>query len=443
MALSSTLAIGLVVGLWLMSLRIRETLNWHPRIALVIVALGWAAMGVLGALPFLLSGALGPVDALFESISGFTTTGASVITDVESLPRGLLLWRSITHWLGGVGIVVVAVAVLPVLGTAGYMLARTEAPTLGERLFPRILQTARVVMAVYVALTVIQTILLLGGGMTLFDAASHSFGTVATGGFSTRNLSIAAYESLYIEIVVISFMILSSLPLALHYLALRRPRTYWANAQLRFHLAVLGTACILVALDLWQKGLYPGLGTSLRHATFQVVSHQTTTGFATADTALWTPFAQLVLVLVMLIGGCTGSTSGAIKTFRVLVVVKVVRNQILRMGRRRAVTPIRVGEQVLDDRTVEQVGIFVVGYLAVWALGTMSLTAFGIDPVTALGAAAGTLGGVGPGLGDVGSMDNYAWMPAGAKIICIILMVLGRLEIFSLLVIFHPAFWRG
>ena len=326
LALFVSCAVAVISGLALLSRYAQLGEDLRRRDAVVVVVASWLGVGVIGALPFVLSGALGPIDALIESISGFTTTGASVVSEIEALPAGLLFWRSMTHWLGGMGILVLAVAVLPFLGGAGYQLFKTEAPALEqERLYPRILQTARALFAVYVALTFLQAALLTAGGMSTYDAVAHAFGTIATGGFSTRNTSVGAYHSLYVEVVIIIFMIVGSIPFGAHYRGLRDPRAYLESAQVKLHLTILGVASGAVALDLWARGVYAGLADALRYGTFQVTSQMTTTGFATADSEQWTPFGQLVLITVMFFGGCTGSTSGGIKIFRLLVLAPAPR----------------------------------------------------------------------------------------------------------------------
>jgi trk system potassium uptake protein len=442
-ALLLSAGIAELFGVMLLGLFAHRKEDLRQRDAILAVVLSWLGVSALGALPYMLTGVLDPVDALFESISGFTTTGASVIAAIEDLPAGLLFWRSLTHWIGGMGILVLAIAVLPFLGSAGYQLFRAEAPALEqERLYPRMIQTARAMFFVYVLLTLLQAALLMLGEMSLFDALAHAFGTIATGGFSTRNASIGAFGSLYIEVVVIVFMVLGSIPFGVHHRGFRNPRAYLESMQVRVFVAVLSVACIAVACELWARGVYANLGDSFRYATFQVTTLMTTTGFATADSEQWTPFSQLVLILVMFIGGCTGSTAGGIKIFRFLVLGKLVLRQMFTLLHPRAVRPIRIGRQIVDEQVVQSAGVFFVMYLVVAFLGTFGLVAFGADGMTALTATVATLGGVGPGLGEVGPYDNYAWMPDGAKVICILLMLLGRLEIFTFAVVFTPSFWQ-
>jgi trk system potassium uptake protein TrkH len=441
-ALGISAAIGAALGVTPLALLARREDELRRADAIVVVVLSWLGVSALGALPFMLSGVLGPIDALFESISGFTTTGASVIAAVEDLPAGLLFWRSLTHWLGGMGILVLAIAVLPFLGSAGYQLLKTEAPTLEqERLYPRMIQTARALFGVYVLLTGVQTVLLMLGGLSLFDALAHAFGAISTGGFSTRNASVGAYGSLYVEVVVLIFMILGSMPFEVHHRGLRNPKAYLENTQVRVHLALLSAACISVSLELWARGVYGDLGDSFRYGTFQITSQMTTTGFATADSEQWTPFGQLVIILVMFIGGCTGSTSGAIKTFRFIVLGKLVLRQLAALVHPRVIRQIRVGRQIVHERVVQSASVFFFAYLVAAALGAFGLMIFGADGMTALTATAAMLGGVGPGLGQVGPYDNFAWMPDGAKVICMALMILGRLEIFTFIVVFIPGFW--
>lgn len=442
-ALGISAAIAAGLGATPLALFARQKEDLRQRDAIVVVVLSWLGVSALGALPFILSGVLDPIDALFESVSGFTTTGASVIAAIEDLPSGLLFWRSLTHWLGGMGILVLVIAVLPFLGSAGYQLLKTEAPTLEqERLYPRMVQTARALFGVYVLLTAVQTGLLMLGGLSLFHALCHAFGAISTGGFSTRNASVGAYGSLYVEAIILIFMILGSMPFEVHHRGLRNPKAYLENTQVRIHLALLTVACISVSLELWARGVYADLGDSFRYGTFQIVSQMTTTGFATTDAEQWTPFGQVVFVLVMFMGGCTGSTSGGIKTFRLIVLGKLVLLQLSALVGPRIIRQIRVGRQVVEEQVVQSASMFFVAYLVAAALGAFGLMIFGADGMTALTATAAMLGGVGPGLGEVGSYDNFAWMPDGAKVICMALMILGRLEIFTFVVVFIPGFWR-
>lgn len=443
LALSISASVSLVVGglLWIPFARDRADLR--RRESLLIVVFSWIGMSLLGALPFLLSGRLEVLDSLFESVSGFTTTGASVIGEIEALPCGLLFWRSLTHWLGGLGIIVLAVAILPFLRLAGYQLLATEAPAMDDqRLHPRIAQTARTLFAIYASLTALEVLFLLAGDMTLYDAVTHAFGTIATGGFSTRNASVGAYRSVYIDMVIVVFMFLGAVPFGLHYHGIRRPRTYLYDPQLRFFAGVLLGACTLVTVELWGEGVYDTLGEAARYAFFQVTSLMTTTGFATADSEGWTSLSKVVLLAVMFIGGCTGSTSGAIKVFRFIVLWKVAMRDIFRMLHPRAVRPVMIGGQVIGADVIAGAEALFVVYLLTAVLGTGILIAIGMDGLTALSGTAATLGGVGPGLGGVGPYDNYAWIPAGGKVVFIALMLLGRLEIFVLAVLFTPRFWK-
>jgi len=446
LALGLSTGIGLVLGglLALPLLERREAIDIDQRGAILVVVLSWVGLGVLGALPFILNGTLNPVDALFESISGFTTTGASVIAEVEALPAGLQFWRCFTHWLGGMGIIVLVVAALPLLGPMGYQLFRTEAPAMDEdRFIPRVTRTAQALLTVYVALTLAETVLLLLGGLSPLDALAHSFATIATGGFSTRNASVGAYHSLYVELVVIVFMVLGSLPFWVHYRGLRNPRAYLESSQSRLHLGLLAAACALVSLQLWSRGVYSHPGEAFRYGSFQVTSLMTTTGFATADSEQWTAFSHIILVAVMFLGGCNGSTAGAIKTFRILALGKVVRRQFTALLHPNVVRPVRIGGQTVGEDVLRSAGLYIFAYLATAFAGTVALVLCRIDPMTAVTATAATLGGVGPGLGAVGPYDNYGWMPEEAKFICMALMLLGRLEIFMLAALCHPDFWRG
>lgn len=445
LALGLSAAISIVLGgLMALPLLERRQEDIDQRGAILVVVLSWLGLGVLGALPFVLNGTLGPVDALFESISGFTTTGASVIAQVEALPAGLSFWRCFTHWLGGMGIIVLVVAALPLLGPMGYQLFRTEAPAMDEdRFIPRVTRTAQALLVVYVALTLSETVLLMLGGLPLLDALAHSFATIATGGFSTRNASVGAYHSLYVELVVIAFMVMGSLPFWVHYRGLRNPRAYLESSQTRLHLGLLAAACAAVSIQLWLRGVYSHPGEAFRYGSFQVTSLMTTTGFATADSEQWTSFSHIILITVMFVGGCNGSTAGAIKTFRVLALGKVMKRQFTALLHPNAVRPVRIGGQKVDEEVLRNAGTYIFAYLLTAVAGTVALVVCRVDPLTAVSATAATLGGVGPGLGAVGPYDNYGWMPPEAKFICMALMLLGRLEIFMMVAMCHLDFWRG
>lgn len=410
----------------------------------LIVTLSWLGAAAFGALPYALSGVASPLDAFFESISGFTTTGASIFPDPESLPRGILFWRDFSQWLGGMGIIVLAVAVLPFLGVGGMQLFRAEVPgPTPDRLQPRISQTAKVLWGVYLALTALQVVLYSLGGMSLFDSVTHSFGTMPTGGFSPRTASMAAFESPYIQYVTIIFMYLAGVNFALHYRALGgKPRSLLADEEWRFYTGLLLTATAIVLVANLVAGTNTSTESTFRASLFQVVSIGTTTGFATADYVTWPAVTQALLVVLMFIGGMAGSTGGGIKTMRLWAALKQGMVELRKHLHPRAIIVTRVGGRVVHEGVMLDILAFMLLFFASFVVAALLLMILGIDLVTAAGASAAAIGNVGPGLAQVGPTSNYSWMPMTGKMILAALMLLGRLEIYTVLVILQPYFWR-
>ena len=411
-----------------------------------VVALAWLSIGAAGAVPFLLTGVIGsPVAALFEAISGFTTTGATVFGDIESLPRGILFWRNLTQWIGGMGIIVLGIAVLPFLGVGGMQLFRAEVPgPTPERLQPRIAQTAKLLWYVYAGLTAAQVVLYLAGGLSPFDAVTHAFTTLSTGGFSPHGDSLAGFSP-YAQYVTIFFMYLAGISFALHFRALSRGAApYLKHHEWRFFTAVLAGAAVLAFLGLWSQGAVgdQGLEPTLREALFQTVSITTTTGYVTADYEAWTTGGQLLLVALMFMGGMAGSTGGGMKVIRVQALWKHGLTELRRSLHPRAVMVTRVGGKVVSEDVLLRVLAFALLYLALFAAGVLALAALGHDLATSVGAAAATLGNIGPGIGGVGAVDHYGWMGSATQSVLVFLMLVGRLEIFTVLLLFHPDTWR-
>jgi len=415
------------------------------RDGLAVVALGWIAAALAGALPYLISGLISdPVGAVFETMSGLTTTGATVLSGLEGVPRGLLLWRATTHFLGGMGVLVLCVAILPLLKVGGMQIYRAEIPgPEKERLTPRIVTTARALWGVYVLLCILEILLLRVGGMSTFEAVCHTFATMATGGFSTRSGSIGDFHSVYVETVIIVFMLLAGANFALHYQLLRgRLLSYLRNAEFRSYVGIWAVACLLLMLVLRCSGTYPGWSEALRRAVFQGTSIMTTTGFTTADFDGWPESARLILLVLMFIGGCAGSTGGGMKVFRVVVAAKKAARDLMRFMRPRVVVRIWLGEKVVEEETVSHVASFVLLFVGVWVMASLAMSFFTPDLVTALSAVAATLGNIGPGLGAVGAAENYAAVPVAGKVILTLCMLLGRLELYTVLVLLMPTFWR-
>jgi trk system potassium uptake protein TrkH len=395
-------------------------------------------------LPFVFSGAIPSyLNAFFETMSGFTTTGSTILTDIEAMPPSLLLWRSLTQWLGGMGIIVLSLAILPMLGVGGMQLFKAEVPgPTTDRLKPRIQDTAKLLWGVYVLLTCIEILLLMAGGMSFFDGLNHAFTTMATGGFSTRNASVAAYNSAYIDWIITIFMFLAGVNFSLHYLALRgKVVDFIRNEEFLFYssLVIVGTALITM---LNMGGTYPGFLDNLRYSAFQVVSIITTTGFGTADYELWPVLCQYLLVFFMFIGGCAGSTGGGMKVARILLLFKHAQVQVYRLIHPRAVRLVKLGDRPVDKDVMQSILGFFALYLGVFVAASFVMAATGMDLNSAGGSVIATLSNIGPGLGSVGPVDNFAHVPAIGKLVLAFCMLLGRLELFTVLVLIFPSFWR-
>lgn len=477
-ALGYSIAVGAVLGTILCINGKRpapDEFGLGRREALLLVALSWLIGAALGGLPYHLwwleagqapEHAFGSwVSCYFESMSGMTTTGATVLSDVDSVPRSLLLWRAMTHWLGGLGIVVLFVAVLPTLGVGGKRLYRVEAPGPQKQgVRPRIRETARVLWLIYVMFTVVQVVLYRLCGMTWFDAVCHSFATIATGGFSTHNASIGYYnaetvstiQALGIESVTMLFMLLAGINFGLYYhLARGRYDRVWRDPEMRTYFWILGVATLIIAASLWGRQVVTtaglvieqsGVGESLRYSLFQVLAIHTTTGFATADFNLWDFLPKAVLVTLMFFGGCAGSTGGGIKVIRILIAFKVILAEIEHIFRPNVVRTIRVGQGAVPREMQQSVLVYVLGILVLYILGAIVITllepAGSISIVTAATASAATLNNIGPGLELIGAVENYGFFTAPSKLVMCLLMALGRLEVYTLLVLFTPVFWR-
>lgn len=421
------------------------------REATATVGLAWILSTFCGALPYRFARhAELPTfaDCFFESMSGLTTTGASILNDIESLPHGILFWRSWTHWLGGLGIIMLFVAVLPYLGAGGRALVRSEITgPVKEGLTPRIKDTALLLSRLYIGYTIVQTVLLMLAGMNLFDALCHTFGTVASAGFSTKNASIGHFYHIgLIEVIVLVFMLLAGMNFAVMYAAFSgRISSFWRDVEWRVYMGLIAGATLFVAAILIGTRHYSLADEALRDALFTVVSLATTTGFVTADFETWPTSAQVLLVLLMFIGGCAGSTAGGLKIIRWVILFKVAGRMIERVYRPRSVRHIRVGGTVIPEQIQEAtVGLFLL-WLLVFGLGAFSIALLegpNIDLVTAFSSSSSTLNNIGPGFSRIGAMENYAFFSPASKWVLSLLMLLGRLELYSILVLFAPHFWR-
>lgn len=441
--------------------------TFRLREGFAIVTLGWVVASVFGSLPFVFVADMHWYDGFFETMSGFTTTGASVLdsslrlrdgsvlaSGIADLPYGLIYWRSLTHWLGGMGIVVLSLAVFPSLGLGAHQLYQAEVPGPTEsQMTPRIADSAKILWAVYLLLSVVQTGLLRLGGMSLFEAWCHTCGTLATGGFSTHQASVGGFDSLYIELVIVVFMFLAGCNFLLHFRALRGvPLNYFRDEEFRFYLIVVVVATVTMAGSLVGRRIIvtngeviesAGIGTALRYALFQVVSIITTTGFATADFNLWPAYAALLLVLLMFVGGCAGSTGGSIKNSRILLTFKYGVMQVERCFFRRVISNVRLNGSRIPEATLHKVLAFVCLFVGLYVFFALALCLLGVDDIlTAATASIAALGNIGPGLVGVGPTCTYAWMSPPAKLLLTFAMLLGRLELYTVLVLFVPSAYK-
>jgi trk system potassium uptake protein TrkH len=433
-----TASIAGVLGI-LSELAFRQSpgFSFGRREAFLLVTAAWVTASVVGALPYILiKGSTFIVDGLFESASGFTTTGASILVDVESEPAGLLLWRSLTQWLGGMGIIVLGIAILPKLAVGGMQLLGAEAPgPIAEKLTPRIAQTAKALWGIYALLTGIEAAALVLLGMGPLDAVNHAFTTMATGGFSTIGSSIGGYGSAAIELVVTLFMVLAGVNFALHFKLLRgKPLEVLRDSELRLYVFILFAGAVLLASDLLLTGRVGDVLSALRLGAFQSTTIVTTTGFATADFDAWPAFSRALLFALMFVGGCAGSTGGSVKVVRSMIVCKKLVVELKRLVQPNAVLPVRVGRRAIPDEVVTQVTTFVIMFVTVFAAGGLILSMFGLDLVSAYSASVACLGNIGPGFGLVGPTQTYAPLPAPAKLVLVAMMIIGRLELYTVFV---------
>jgi trk system potassium uptake protein TrkH len=441
------------------------------RESLALVGITWILAAVLGAFPFMLSGTFSsPIDALFESTSGITTTGSTVLADIEAAPRSILFWRALMQWMGGIGIAVLFVAVLPYLGAGGKQLFKLEAPGPESHTFrPRIRDTAAFICRLYLGLTFVLFVIFLLEGMTPFDAICHTFTTVATGGFSTKQASIAAFDSVLIEMTVVIFMIISAINFGLFFAMLRGHRdAVWRNAEFRVFIGILVFATAAITLNLTgvhgdpgaasdaaiEQGVEGakyhdienrsyGFGEALRVATFQVASIGTTSGFVTTDFDAWPHFSRTLLLVLMFVGACGGSTAGGFKIVRIMMLLKMAFWRVEQSFRPKTIRLVRIGEEVVDEEVQRRVSGFFVLFLLWFVMGTLLLSAYGLPLETATTAVLATLNNIGPGLGLVGASVDYHVLPPAVKLFLSFCMVLGRLEIFTICVLFIPSFWRS
>jgi len=422
--------------------------NQEPNVkeAILVVVLTWFLFPALSALFYIESGAITHfADAYFESVSGFTTTGASILSDVESLPKSVLLWRSTTHWIGGIGFVVFSLSLLPVFGAGGAQLMRFEASkAIEEKVLPRVKETARAILVVYLLLTVSEVILLKLCGMSLFQAINHTFATVATGGFSTENESVGAFHSFAVEMVIAVFMVLGAVNLSLYYRAFkaRSLRVFFSNYEVKGLLAVILVSTLFSMAVLLKENVYTDLLTAFRYAFFQVVTAATTTGFSSTDYTSWPPSILALIMFLSLIGASSGSTAGGIKQFRFLVMIKTVYSELKKTAHPRMVYRVSIGDKILELSILNTIWAFISVYFSTAAIFGFIIAAFGHDLVTSFSASIACITSLGPGLGKVGPAGNFGFFSDFEKLLLSLEMILGRLEIFAVFTVLLPSFWK-
>ena len=443
---ATSIGIGFFSSLVMMLLSYGSDLKkMGMREAIAAVAFSWIVASGVSGLPYWFHGcAPAYADAFFEAMSGFTTTGSTILADIDSVPRGLLLWRDLTHWLGGMGIIVLTLTIMPLIGVGGFFLYSSESTGMvHERMTPRVQETAVILWLIYLVLSVIQVILLLFGGLTFYDAVTYSMGSISTGGFAPHGKSVAYFDSDYAEWVLTFFMFISGANYALHYHVLRSrtPLTFFKDPEFTFYLLSVSFISLLLAVALYFSGTYGTFYQSLRFGAFQVVSLVTTTGFFSADYELWPGFCKALLFFCLFLGGCAGSTTGGLKHVRLLVLSKHVGRHAMRLLSPRAVIPLRLGDKSLDTNVVSACLAFFALYMFMFAAGTFLVTIYEPNLFVAMSGVACTLGNVGPGFGSIGPTGSFAEQTSEAKWIYSFLMMCGRLELYTVLVLFTGAFW--
>ncbi|MFK5879053.1 MAG: potassium transporter TrkG [Flavobacteriaceae bacterium] len=460
-AISGILTAGLVtifIGFIMWFTNRNAPKNLQKKEGYIIVTFGWLILTLTGTLPYLFTGAIPNfTDALFETMSGYTTTGASILNDIEALPKGILFWRSATHWIGGMGIIVLTIAILPMLGIGGMQLFMAEAPgPSADKMHPRITETAKRLWLIYFTLTMAEFLLLKIAGMTWFDAINHAMATLSTGGFSTKNASVAYWNGLpLVQYIITFFMFIAGTNFILTYFAFKgRFKKILQNEEYKWYfLGTLGMVIIITILIVNFQD--PNLHTSVnhpmpwgevesafRHASFQVIAVLTTTGFVSADYTMWNSFATMIIFSLFFIGGSAGSTSGGVKIVRHIIMIKSSVLELKKLLHPSAIIPVRYGGKAVHQNIVFNILSFFVLYMLIFILSTVLLTFLGLDFMSALGAAASSLGNIGPALGSLSPVDNYASLSDGAKWFCSFLMLIGRLELFTVLILLTPYFWK-
>ncbi|MFT5874116.1 MAG: trk system potassium uptake protein TrkH [Clostridium sp.] len=438
-----TILILLIIGITL-SLKKPENRGIYIKDGFAIVAIGWLLVSFFGALPFYFSGVIPSfVDCFFESSSGFSTTGASILQQIEGLPRGILFWRSFTHWVGGMGVLILTMAILPSAGTGAVRIMKAESPGPSpEKLVPRVKETAKILYGIYILITIIEIVLLKFAGMSFYDSFVHTFGTVGTGGFSNMNASVGSYNNVYIEMIITVFMFLCGTNFALHYQALRGNfKGFFKNEEFKLYFFVVMISIVLISLNIYGT-IYKGAGQSIRYSAFQVVSIITTTGYSTADFNVWPVFSKTILFFLMFVGGCAGSTGGGIKNIRFLLLFKIAKRDLQKIIHPRAIYSVKVGGKTINEQTLSEVLGFFFMYIMVFCGAVLIVSIEGKDLVTTITSVVATIGNIGPGLGLVGPKGNFSGFTDLSKMVLSFCMIIGRLEIYPILLLTFPGFWK-
>ncbi len=416
----------------------------YARDGFAIAALGWIALSVFGALPYTISGVIPSfIDSFFEAASGFTTTSASVLTHIDDLPRGILFWRSFTHWAGGMGVIMLTLVILPSVGAGAVQMMKAEYPGPNPgKLVPQVKETAKILYKIYLAFTIAEIVMLKLAGLPLYDAFIHTFGTVGTGGSSNMNASIGAYNNISAEIIITAFTFICGANFTLYYQMLKGDlKAPFKDEEFRFYSGIIIAATILITVSL-HGSVFSSLWESLRHSSFQVVTIVTTTGFATTDFNTWGMFSKIILFILMFVGGCSGSTGGALKSVRILLLLKVMKRELLQIIHPKAVYSVRLGKRAVDDRIIAEVLGFFFMYIMIFIAALLVVSLDNLDWATTITAVAATLGNVGPGFGLVGPMGNYSALSDLSKLVLALCMIIGRLEIYPILLLGIPSFWK-
>lgn len=431
-----------ILASFLISWKKPEVRTFYPREGFVTVAMSWIVLSIFGAIPFFISGYIPNfVDAIFETVSGFTTTGASILTDVEALPKSLLFWRSFTHWIGGMGVLVFLVAILPLSGGDNLHLIKAESPGPSvNKLVPKVRHTAKILYEIYIVLTLVQIILLIAGGMKIFDALTLSFGTAGTGGFGVRNSGLAEYSS-YSQIVITVFMIIFGVDFSLYHLILmRKGRNILKSEELRAYLIIIFVSIAFIAVNCASR--YTNLFDNLKHSSFQVASIMTTTGYSTTDFNAWPEFSKMILLILTFIGACAGSTGGGVKVSRILILLKSIVKEIRVAIHPKSTLKVKMNGRQLEHETLRSVNVYMASYIAIFAVSIILISLDNMGFTESFTSVLTTLGNVGPGLGKVGPMGNFSGYSNFSTIILSIDMLIGRLEIFPILILISPFTWK-